>query len=234
MSVKPTNEGKCFVCNEHLTHMAATKHVGPCIEEAMVHEAHKDQTIYLMKIAGASQYWMYIEVQAKATLADIDDFLRQKWLECCGHLSMFDVRGTAYYSDPSEPNDLTMDHAIGGIFESGMRWTYEYDFENSTELTGTVLSVRQGHIDTLVRRVARNYMPHESCEDCDALAEAVCSVCDEFVCEDCADDHKCGEQALLSTCNSPRVGVCAYEGLNDDDFELEEHSLARADNDEDA
>lgn len=221
MSVKPTNEGKCFVCDERITHMAATRHMTPCIEKHSVNEK-KDQTIYLMKIAGGSKFWMYVEMQGKATLADLDEFLRQKWLECCGHLSVFNVRGNEYYSDPSEPGDESMDHAIAGIFEDGIRWTYEYDFGSTTELTGTVLSVRQGHMADLIRRIARNYMPHETCEDCDAPAEAVCSSCSEFVCEDCAEDHECGEEMLLSVANSPRMGVCAYEGISDDDYELEE------------
>lgn len=219
MSVKPTNEGKCFVCEERITHMAATKHVGPCVEKAA--KGKNDQTIYLIKVAGGSQFWMYIEMQAKATLSDLDEFLRQKWVECCGHLSSFDIRGQVFYSDP-EGDEQSMDHAVSGLFEDGMRWTYEYDFGSTTEVAGTILSVRQGHIDGLVRLVARNYMPHQSCEDCDAPAEAVCSQCEEYVCEDCAEDHECGEEALLSVCNSPRVGVCAYEGLSDDDYELEE------------
>jgi hypothetical protein len=36
-------------------------------------------------------YWMHIEIPANATLQDLDDFLRQIWLECCGHLSSFEI-----------------------------------------------------------------------------------------------------------------------------------------------
>lgn len=220
MSVKPKNEGKCFVCQNRISHMAATRHMEPCLEKASAHEK-KDQKIYLLKASGGPSFWMYIEVQEKATLTDLDQFLRQKWMECCGHLSTFDIRGQQYFSHP-EGDENSMDYAVGKILEPGMRWSYEYDFGSTTEVEGTVLSVRTGHIETMVKRVARNYMPHFECEDCDARAEAICSECGETVCEDCAEDHECGEEMLLSTCNSPRMGMCGFEGENDDDFELEE------------
>lgn len=220
MSVKPKNEGKCFVCGERVSHMAATKHMGTCLEKASLKEK-QDQEIYLIKVSGGSPFWMYLEVQSKATLEDIDLFLRRRWLECCGHLSAFDIQGTQYVSDP-DGGEKSLNCAVSKIFQPGMRWTYEYDFGDTTELEGAVISVRTGHIAEMVRRVARNYMPHFTCEDCDALAEAICSSCGEFVCEDCAEDHECGEDMLLATTNSPRMGSCAYEGEGDDDFELEE------------
>src|SRR5260370_31180368 len=46
------------------------------------------------------QYWMHLELPAEATLQTLDDFLRRTWLECCGHLSNFDVAGASYASYP--------------------------------------------------------------------------------------------------------------------------------------
>lgn len=227
MSVKSKNEGKCFICNERVSYMAATHHVGPCLEKASAKEK-QDQKIFLLKLSGGPQFWMYVEIQEKATLADLDQFLRQKWVECCGHLSVLDIRGQEYFSSP-EGDEQSMDCAVGKIFESGLRFSYEYDPGSPTEIEGTVLSERMGHMDDLVRRLVRNYMPHYECEDCDALAEAVCADCGETVCEDCAEDHECGEEALLSTCNSPRMGVCVYEAVTDDDFELEEFVIEEDD-----
>ena len=39
---------------------------------------------------------------ASDTLADLDDFLRAIWLECCGHLSEFTIGGTSYSSEPED------------------------------------------------------------------------------------------------------------------------------------
>jgi hypothetical protein len=42
-------------------------------------------------------YWMHLEVVAGITLATLDRFLRDTWLECCGHLSVFRIGGLNYY-----------------------------------------------------------------------------------------------------------------------------------------
>ncbi len=33
-----------------------------------------------------------------------------------------------------------------------------------------------------------------------------------WLCDSCAEDHKCGEDMLLPVVNSPRTGVCGYTG----------------------
>jgi len=43
-------------------------------------------------------YWMHLEVPTTITLADLDGFLRDIWLECCGHLSSFSIDGISYKS----------------------------------------------------------------------------------------------------------------------------------------
>ena len=37
---------------------------------------------------------------ADATLADLDRFLRDIWLECCGHMSQFTIGKARYISHP--------------------------------------------------------------------------------------------------------------------------------------
>jgi hypothetical protein len=39
---------------------------------------------------------MNVEMKARSTLEELDDFLRGEWLECCGHLSDFEIGGTTY------------------------------------------------------------------------------------------------------------------------------------------
>src|SRR5260370_30229280 len=45
---------------------------------------------------------MRIEVPASDTMADLDAFLRDIWLECCGHMSAFKVGTTNYSSEPED------------------------------------------------------------------------------------------------------------------------------------
>ena len=43
--------------------------------------------------------WMHLEIPVEATLRDLDQFLRDIWLECCGHLSAFTIGSTQYELD---------------------------------------------------------------------------------------------------------------------------------------
>ena len=44
-------------------------------------------------------YWMHLQVAFETTLATLDRFFRDTWLECCGHLSVFRIGGYNYYVD---------------------------------------------------------------------------------------------------------------------------------------
>jgi len=47
-------------------------------------------------------YWMHLEMPADATLAELDDFLRGMWLECCDHLSAFRIGKVSYLSQTQD------------------------------------------------------------------------------------------------------------------------------------
>lgn len=161
--------------------------------------------------------WMHIEIPSNATLADLDEFLRRTWLECCGHLSSFEIAGETFFSEKMEPGDRSMNMALGKVIGPGMKFEHTYDFGTSTELSLKVISARQGLAQgKAVVIMARNDPPDIECESCGKPAVAVCCQCiDEgtgFVCEDCAEKHKCGEDMLLPVVNSPRMGMCGYTG----------------------
>lgn len=48
------------------------------------------------------QYWMRLEIPVGTTLAELDLFLRHIWLECCSHLSAFNIRGESYCIEPDD------------------------------------------------------------------------------------------------------------------------------------
>src|SRR5260370_19281758 len=58
---------------------------------------------------------MHLELPANATLADLDDFLRDTWLECCGHLSEFTIKDVSYSSVPED----SWDGGVGLFAEEG-------------------------------------------------------------------------------------------------------------------
>jgi hypothetical protein len=162
-------------------------------------------------------YWMHIEIPENATLEDLDDFLRRIWLECCGHLSCFEIGGETFISEKMESGDRSMKIALGKVIAPGMKFEHMYDFGTSTELSLKVVSTREGLAQgKAVRILARNEPPDIRCQICGKPATAVCAQCiydgTGWVCEECAKKHECGEDMLLPVVNSPRVGMCGYTG----------------------
>src|SRR5438045_3051287 len=47
-------------------------------------------------------YWLHLEAGPTATLEDLDLYLRRIWLECCGHLSAFQINGVRYAAVPDD------------------------------------------------------------------------------------------------------------------------------------
>ncbi len=64
--------------------------------------------------------------------------------------------------------------------------------------------------------LSRNEAPVIVCQSCGKPATQVCSQCvydgEGWLCEECAEDHECGEEMFLPVVNSPRVGMCGYTG----------------------
>jgi len=98
---------------------------------------------------------------------------------------------------------------------------YQYDFGSTTYLEGQLYSIRDGVLQDKIRILARNNPPVFQCQNCKAIATAVCVQCYETYCQDCLVEHECGEEMALPVVNSPRMGVCGYAGEYDfDNFSL--------------
>lgn len=169
-------------------------------------------------------YWMHLEVLAGITLATLDRFLRDTWLECCGHLSVFRIGGYNYYMDEEidthyywDMRRKNMQVPLDQVLHAGQNCSYEYDFGSTTELTLKVISEREVPAKKKVIEVlARNSLYFIPCDVCGKPATTTCTECiyeDEgYLCDTCAKDHECGEEMLVPRVNSPREGVCGYTG----------------------
>jgi len=219
---KGSSEGTCYLCNSTLSKGGMTRHLQSCLQREVVSEAPPGRKTKLLHLAIEGRYlpdyWMHLEAPADGTLDDLDDFLRDIWLECCGHLSAFTIGERTYFSHPGEDlGDEGMDVALGGVLRPGTRLQHEYDFGTSTYLTLRVLSEREAETSSKsIEILARNNPPLITCEMCAGIASLVCAACiwsgRGWVCEECAGEHECGEEMLLPVVNSPRVGMCAYTG----------------------
>jgi hypothetical protein len=218
---RKTSNGKCEFCQQTFSKQVISRHLSKCEKRPVV--TGNTETYYhlLIEGAGAPMYWLHVELPAKAKLATLDQFLRDIWLECCGHLSAFTIHGMAYHNDPESAREFgekTMNVAVQSVLSEGDRFMHEYDFGSTTELKLKVVETYPGAAQksASVTLLARNEMPSAVCGVCGQPATDVCAQCiwdgEGFVCEEHAEEHECGEDMLLPVVNSPRIGVCGYSG----------------------
>jgi hypothetical protein len=227
---RQTSKGICTYCHGEFSKSAMTRHLETCEQRAITEakapgkqKVQPTRKLHMM-VEGRDlpMYWMHLEVPTSATLATLDQFLRNTWLECCGHLSAFEIGGVRYAVDAGMDNDWDMGEKsmrvrLDKVLSPGQTCSYEYDYGTTTELKLRVIS--EYEVDTkgkVIQVLARNIPPVILCEVCGKPATEVCSQCifdnEGWLCDDCAEEHECGEEMLLPVVNSPRVGMCAYTG----------------------
>ncbi len=200
------SSGECYLCNQKFSKSDMVEHLNLCIPK----ENNAGKRAFHVMVDGLYQpeYWINIIISVDAKLNELDEFLRDLWLECCGHASEFTIMGEGYGSD----NDIV----LADLLSPGMELYHTYDFGSPTELRIKVISEIEWPDDSeIIQILARNDAPTVFC-DCDKEATWICDVCSldggGWLCDECAEEHECGEDMLLPVVNSPRVGVCGYEG----------------------
>lgn len=114
---KIASKGTCNFCHDEFDKSKMTQHLKYCKQRAaMIKQAdagsEKKERIFHILVEGKylPMYWMYLEMPAKATLVDLDDFLRAIWVECCDHLSEFKI-GKISFSSPQP--DFALYNCVG-------------------------------------------------------------------------------------------------------------------------
>lgn len=230
--MREQTKGKCKYCGKEYTKGYMTRHLTSCKERKARIAAEtgtKKYGYYELVISGTfyNSYWLIIEIREDVTLKVLDSFLRDIWLECCGHLSAFQIDGVLYDAIPPDtksfwgPPVKSMNCKLKAVLQKGMTFTYEYDFGSSTDLTIKVQDYRVSYWkkDKLTI-LSRNNPPELLCDIChEKPAAFVNAVNMQLLCEDCGIPESEEmeaieeiEEMLLPVCNSPRMGVCAYEG----------------------
>lgn len=328
-ATKEISNGICSFCKGEFEKAKMTQHLKYCKQRAAEIAAEAQSAtetqktrLFHMLVEGRHnpEYWMHLEMPASDALADLDDFLRDIWLECCGHLSEFTIGGTSYSTEPEDNffwagaetveeeteeeeeeeelsvnelldsfppeylnmlpqhtlselrkfqsiddmvtylqdalksipkgdyprtpeemdeyrsryfekqileallemvEDRSLDVPLEKVLKVGQKFSYEYDFGSTTDLTLKVVSEREGRVEDMdednIEVIARNIQPVMLCKVCGKPAKLVVSgyfnVEENAYCsKKCV--KKSGEDAdmLLPVVNSPRVGVCGYTG----------------------
>ncbi|HHT9145453.1 MAG TPA: hypothetical protein ACFYD4_07225 [Candidatus Wunengus sp. YC61] len=222
---KLESNGVCSLCGGTFGKKAMTKHLTSCVKEKANAEMSsqkqkaKSGKLFHLVVEGRYQpeYWINIAAPAQAKLENLDGFLRNIWVECCGHCSSFTIDGVTYSGSGESMGDESMNIALNNVLVPRRKFYYEYDFGTTTDLALKVVSEYEGFIKGKdIQLMARNEPPAIMCDSCGKIATQVCADCvyngEGWLCDECASKHECGEEMLLPVVNSPRVGMCGYSG----------------------
>lgn len=208
----PKTRGACSKCRKEFTNATMGRHLAACLGAG--------PALHVVVDVGPGTWWMHLALSPTTTLRDLDGFLRTTWLECCGHLSAFQV-GSARYEVSTDgwedygwgPKPRSMAAKAATALLPGTTFGYKYDFGSTTALRGRVLgNVAAGRGKVVL--LARNEPIVWPCAGCGGVATLVCPYCSEAACGACEAPCSCGdfEEISLPVVNSPRMGVCGYVG----------------------
>ncbi|MDR1180542.1 MAG: hypothetical protein LBL13_00985 [Bacteroidales bacterium] len=126
------------------------------------------------------------------------------------------------WSEEAIDEDISMDAEAGNILHKGLKLRYEYDFGSSTYLVLNVIKEYPIEVKERLVLLSRNEPLELLCHCCKTEpATQICTVHgwneESIFCDTCAKKHakKCPdfkEYAALPVVNSPRMGVCSYNG----------------------
>ena len=189
-------KGLCKYCGKEYTKGGMLRHLPACKKrkEKLESEKGKRKCSYFQIVIMAKyskKYWLIIEVGDK----DI------------------------FWGTPARH----MNYRLRDVVKVGDNISYEYDFGSTTELILNVHSYREGvrTADEVVI-LSRNNPIEIICSQCgknkakwvnpEAYYDEKPFWCEECLKEEAGMEDICGIEYMLPVCNSPRMGVCGYEG----------------------
>ncbi|MCP3931432.1 MAG: hypothetical protein GY705_20290 [Bacteroidetes bacterium] len=218
------SEGKCVYCEKMYAKRGITRHLGTHLKKLETENPAKISKAYHLRI-DAAEMFLNLLVNGSKPLGELDRFLREIWLECCGHMSSFEVKEKNYPInwdlDDAEFGE-SMSKRMNKIFRKGMKVDYKYDFGSTTYLQVNVIEEYKLKVPSGVSLLSRNEPLPILCHSCQKKpASQICSIHiyegESMFCDACAKKHakECedfADYAAMEIVNSPRMGVCGYDG----------------------
>ena len=226
MARRKQTRGNCTYCGNDYSKGGMTRHLQTCParNETIAQESGRKTGVFHVHVQGvwAPDYWMHLEMPGNVKLQDFDQFLRDIWLECCGHLSAFEIDGRRYEVNVvpgfdywgETPKDMNV--KLSNVLSPGLKIDYKYDFGSTTPLEIRVIDKRQGASDKEdpIRILARNNPPDIPCDNCGQRQATRIYVWEDYetLCDECGDESGYDDEGWLPIVNSPRAGECGYVG----------------------
>ena len=206
------SKGKCLFCEGMFLQDEIGKHLAKHLIEMTKGNAGRSHNNYCHVEVEAHELFLHLLVIGDASMRIIDQFLRDIWLECCGHLSHF---GHNNYK-------ISMNDRIDEIFHPRIKIYHDYDYGTTTRVFLRAHKQYQLHLKEKIILLSRNEPLKLMCTSCKKNpAVNMCTVCwyehDAFFCEKCSEEHAAtcedfSDYAEMPVVNSPRMGECGYTG----------------------
>lgn len=208
--------GICAHCNESIkNHGKSIKgHLSKCTGIAEQKKKLKTSNYLVVKVESPyTPHWLLLKVHPNVLLSELDFLLRHGWLECCGHLSEFFLGRDGF----------SMQASVGAVFAKHSSIEYSYDFGSTTSLTIKKIDECEMPNNGNLILLMQNEVPNPICAKCDKkVASEICLDClydneHPFYCDTCINKHghlpdNSDYEESMPIVNSPRTGVCAYDG----------------------
>ena len=231
---KLVSKGKCFFCDKKFSQRGITKHLQTHLNQEITNYKNKKQGLSFLVKVQAQEMFLMLWVDGKTTYDEVDQFLRQIWLECCGHMSSFtdpsqkrnslqpSLQNIFSMDEMNYPGEIDMNTPIYKTYSKNKKLQYDYDFGTTTRLDFVLIDQIDIPAPSHILLLSRNEPLKIMCHKCgDKPAVEICTVHwgydASFFCKKCAKAHEkeCedfADYAAMSVVNSPRMGECGYEG----------------------
>ena len=206
------SEGRCLYCDELLSQAEIGRHLTKHLGHMEKESAREKQSNYCHVEVEANEMFLHLLVKGDAPMKTIDGFLRDIWLECCGHLSGFGHKNFK----------IKMKDLVEDVFQPKIKIFHDYDYGTTTRV---FLNAKKQYLLNLKEKIillSRNEPLKIICTSCKKNpAINICTVCcyEEiaFFCKKCSAKHAetCedfADYAEMPVVNSPRMGECGYTG----------------------
>ncbi len=207
-----TSQGKCLFCNEIFPQKQIGRHLAKHLALQEKSEADNHTKNFSHILIDSGLMFLHVLINDFSKMEILDSFLRDIWLECCGHMSDFHCK-TA---------DISMNQRIKDVFPDKEKIMYDYDFGTTTRLNLKVLHHYDINMKDHLTLLSRNEPLELICTKCEKEpAIHICTECsyDEYMylCKKCSKKHEktCedfNDYACMPVVNSPRMGDCGYMG----------------------
>ncbi len=204
-----TSEGKCIFCEQLFSQKTIAKHLASHLSKTEKEDDTINSKTYCHIEVEDGVMFLHLLVKGSLPLKKIDAFLRDIWLECCGHMSNFGHKDFK----------IAMTHKVEEVFATKVKIYHNYDYGDTTQVFLKGIKNYNLKLSENIILLSRNQPLKLICAKCEKHpAQDICITCDwDFYCQECSLQHEkdCsdfGDYAKMPVVNSPRMGVCGYTG----------------------